>query len=161
MAAVPDARSEDISIGELSRLTGVHVETIRYYEKIEMLPAPPRSHGGRRIYDAGHRRTLAFIRHARELGFTLDEIRTLLGLARPGGTSCAQVRDIAAAHLGSVRDKIANLMRLEAILSRTIAQCADGAPTSCAVLDMLETPDAASVVRRVMSKKPSRADRKI
>jgi MerR family mercuric resistance operon transcriptional regulator len=74
MRPITDARAEGLMIGELSRQTGVHIETIRYYEKINMLPAPPRTAGGRRVYGPVETRTLAFIRRARELGFTLDEI---------------------------------------------------------------------------------------
>jgi MerR family transcriptional regulator, mercuric resistance operon regulatory protein len=75
---------DGMPIGELSRLCGVHIETIRYYEKIGMLPAPPRSESGRRIYGPGQMRTLVFLRRARELGFGIDDIRALLALAEPG-----------------------------------------------------------------------------
>lgn len=138
MPTATDAPCEGISIGDLSRLTGVHIETIRYYEKVEMLPAPPRSDGGRRIYGPNHERTLTFIRRARKMGFTLEEIRALLDLSRPDRTSCAEVREIAAAHLENVRAKLENLMRLETILSQTIARCDQETPTTCPVLDMLE-----------------------
>lgn len=149
MAAGANERAESVAIGELSRLTGVHVETIRYYEKIYMLPAPPRTRGGRRVYGSSHMRMLAFIRRARELGFTLDEVRALLSLAGPDRNSCAEVREIAAAHLDGVRAKLANLMRLETILAQTIARCAQGSPPTCPVLDMLETTSRASLVREI------------
>jgi DNA-binding transcriptional MerR regulator len=77
--------SEALPIGELSRRTGVHIETIRYYERIKMLPAPPRTASGRRVYGLTETQTLAFIRRSRELGFTLDEIRTLLALSTKNG----------------------------------------------------------------------------
>jgi MerR family mercuric resistance operon transcriptional regulator len=80
MPDITDARAGNLSIGEISRRTGVHIETIRYYEKVKMLPPPPRTEGGRRVYGSSQMRTLTFIRRARELGFTLDEIRNLLGL---------------------------------------------------------------------------------
>src|SRR5438128_10828741 len=87
-----------LSIGELSRRTRVNIETIRYYERIKMLPAPPRTASGRRVYGQGERRTLAFIRRARELGFTLGEIRALLALSGGGAQeACAEVRELAAA----------------------------------------------------------------
>ena len=73
-----DTQGAPHSIGELSRLTGVHIETIRYYERVKILPTPPRTEGGRRAYGQSHRRTLGFIRRARDLGFSLDEIRALL-----------------------------------------------------------------------------------
>src|SRR5437660_12437993 len=100
MSAITSPRAENISIGELSRRTGVNIETIRYYERIKMLPAPPRTASGRRVYGAAETRCLAFIRRSRELGFTLDEIRTLLALSAEGGQgTCAEVRELAAGHL--------------------------------------------------------------
>ena len=114
-------KSEGLPIGELSRLTGVNIETIRYYEKIKMLQAPPRTEGGHRIYGPTETRTLAFIRRSRELGFTLDEIRALLDLGGPGNASCRDVRKIATHHLGHIRAKIADLKKLERLLAKTIA----------------------------------------
>lgn len=119
-----DSGAAILSIGELSRLTGVHIETIRYYERVRMLPIPSRSSAGRRAYDLSHRRTLGFIRRSRDLGFTLNEIRALLDLGAPGRASCAETREIASRHLINIRAKLADLARLEAILSETIAQCA-------------------------------------
>jgi MerR family transcriptional regulator, mercuric resistance operon regulatory protein len=127
-----------LSIGELSRQTGVHIETIRYYERVGMLPNPPRTAGGRRAYDLSRRRTLGFIRRSRDLGFTLKEIRALLDLSASGRASCAEVREIASLHLVSVRAKLADLARLEAILSETIAQCTGNATPACPVLDFLD-----------------------
>ncbi|MGH6907458.1 MAG: MerR family transcriptional regulator [Aestuariivirga sp.] len=138
MAAITNALTEVLSIGELSRRTGVHIETIRYYEKIKMLPAPPRTEGGRRIYGPDQTRTLAFIRRARELGFTLEEIRALIELNASEGASCAEVRDIASRHLESVRAKHADLARLETILSQTIARCSNNLSPVCPVLNMLD-----------------------
>ena len=140
MAVITNARAEGLSIGELSRRTGVHIETIRYYERIMMLPAPPRTGGGRRVYGAEQLRTLAFIRRARELGFTLDEIRALIELNTSEGATCAEVREIAINHLESVRAKLADLARLETILAETIARCAGNLSPACPVLDMLATP---------------------
>ena len=94
------ARSAGIQIGELSRRTGCNIETIRYYERIALLPAPVRSAGRYRVYDTADVRRLAFIRRARELGFTLDEIRTLLALSENDEQgACAEVRELAAGHL--------------------------------------------------------------
>ena len=76
------SRAKSLAIGALSRDTGVHIETIRYYERIGLLPEPPRSQGRHRVYNDGHRQRLVFIRRSRELGFSLDEIRVLLGLER-------------------------------------------------------------------------------
>jgi MerR family transcriptional regulator, mercuric resistance operon regulatory protein len=115
--------SDEIPIGELSRLTGVNIETIRYYEKIKMLQAPPRTAGGRRIYGPTETRILAFIRRGRELGFTLDEIRALLDLGGPEKASCVEVRKIAKHHLDGIRTKINDLVKLERLLVKTIARC--------------------------------------
>jgi MerR family transcriptional regulator, mercuric resistance operon regulatory protein len=143
MRPITDLRAAALSIGELSRRTGVHVETIRYYERVGMLPAPPRTPAGRRIYDFGHRRRLGFIRRARELGFTLEEIRALLELDGSDGAPYAQAREIASRHLAGVRAKLASLARLEAILSETVARCAANRSPECPVLDVLEAESAA------------------
>ena len=112
-----------IPTGELSRLTGVNIETIRYYEKIKMVRPRPRTVGGRRVYGPAETRVLAFIRRGRELGFGLDDIRFLLALGASGKASCADVREIAAHHLDDIRSKIADLRRLESLLAKTIAPC--------------------------------------
>src|SRR3546814_4728527 len=97
----------------LSRRTGCNIETIRYYEKIGLLPAPARSDGGHRLYGHGHLMRLGFVRRARELGFMLDEIRALLRLAEDRDRPCAEAREVAAAHLTDIRTKIADLQRSE------------------------------------------------
>lgn len=127
-----------ISIGELARRTGVHIETIRYFEKVGMLAAPPRTEGGHRVYDDSHVRSLGFIRRARELGFSPAEVRAILELGGPGLASCNEVRDIASHHLEQVRAKMANLARLEGLLASTIERCSGGAAPECAFIDLLE-----------------------
>jgi MerR family transcriptional regulator, mercuric resistance operon regulatory protein len=131
-------RLDGIPIGELSRLTGVNIETIRYYEKIKILRPPPRTEGGRRVYGPTETRLLAFIRRGRELGFGLDDIRALLTLGAPGKASCADVREIAAHHLGDIRTKIDDLRKLERLLAKTIAQCSGSRVPDCPVLDILD-----------------------
>jgi len=131
-------RLDGIRIGELSRLTGVNIETIRYYEKIKILRPPPRTEGGRRVYGPTETRLLAFIRRGRELGFGLDDIRALLALGAPGKASCADVREIAAHHLGDIRSKIDDLRKLERQLAKTIAQCSGSRVPDCPVLDILD-----------------------
>lgn len=131
-------RRDGILIGELSRLTGVNIETIRYYEKIKMLRPPPRTESGRRVYGPAETRALAFIRRGRELGFGLDDIRTLLALGAPWKASCADVREIAAHHLDDIRFKIADLRKLERLLAKTIAQCSGSRVPDCPVLDILD-----------------------
>ncbi len=138
MRAITASRAEYLPIGELSRLSGVNIETIRYYELIKMLPAPPRTASGRRIYDATDLRMLAFIRRGRELGFSLDEIRALLRLGGPEKASCREVREIAAHHLQDIRAKLADLKKLERLLSKTVARCSGKTAPDCPVLDILD-----------------------
>jgi MerR family mercuric resistance operon transcriptional regulator len=92
-----------IPIGELSKRTGCNIETIRYYERIGLLPTPPRR-GRYRSYEPSHVATLRFVRRSRELGFKLEEVRALLALASGGGASCADVRALAGGHLQDVKD---------------------------------------------------------
>jgi MerR family mercuric resistance operon transcriptional regulator len=113
MGAITGARAEGLTIGRLSQLTGVNIETIRYYEKIKVLPIPSRTENGRRQYGPTERRILAFVRRSRELGFSLDEVRTLLRLGGPEKASCREVREIAAHHLDDIRTKISDLRNLE------------------------------------------------
>ena len=127
-----------LPIGELSRRTGVHIETIRYYERIKMLPAPPRTASDRRVYGPAETRTLAFIRRSRELGFTLDEIRALLALsADTGQQACAEGRELAAGHLADVRAKIADLKAMERVLADTVRRCDAGELPGCPLIDTL------------------------
>jgi MerR family mercuric resistance operon transcriptional regulator len=138
VTALRAERLDGIPIGELSRLTGVNIETIRYYEKIKILRPPPRTEGGPRVYGPTETRLLAFIRRGRELGFGLDDIRALLALGAPGKASCADVREIAAHHLGDIRSKIDDLRKLERLLAKTIAQCSGSRVPDCPVLDILD-----------------------
>ncbi len=130
--------ADRMPIGELSRLCGVHIETIRYYEKIKMLPAPPRTEAGHRVYGPKETRILVFIRRGRELGFTLDQIRALLNLSGPGKASCAEVREIAEHHIENISAKIDDLTRLKRLLRKTVAQCSGGKAPDCPVLDILD-----------------------
>src|SRR5438309_5980466 len=111
MRAITSSRAENFPIGELSKRSGVNIETIRYYERIKMLPAPPRTASGRRIYGETDLRILAFIRRSRELGFSLDEIRALLRLGAPRTATCAEVKEIASLHLKAIRVKLADLKK--------------------------------------------------
>ena len=127
-----------ITIGELSRRTGVNIETIRYFEKVGIVSAPPRTEGGHRVYDESHVRALGFIRRARELGFTPADVRAILSLGGPGKACCDEVRDIASHHLEQVRAKMADLEQLERLLASTIDRCSGGTAPDCAVIDMIE-----------------------
>lgn len=130
------APSAGIQIGELSRRTGCNIETIRYYERVALLPAPSRSAGRYRIYDTADVRRLAFIRRARELGFTLDEVRTLLALSVNDG-ACADVRELTESHLAEVRTKIADLRAMERVLADAVRRCAAGEVLGCPIIDAL------------------------
>jgi MerR family transcriptional regulator, mercuric resistance operon regulatory protein len=138
MQAITASRAEHKSIGELSRLSGVNIETIRYYERIKMLPPPPRTAGGRRVYGATDLRLLVFIRRSRELGFSLDEIRTLLRLGGPEKATCREVREIATHHLEDIRAKLGDLKKLERLLATTVARCSGRAAPDCPILDILD-----------------------
>jgi MerR family mercuric resistance operon transcriptional regulator len=148
MRPVTASRAHGVPIGELSRRTGVHIETIRYYEKIKILPAPGRTTGGHRVYGPQEGRILAFIRRGRELGFALDEIRALLDLSGPGKASCAEVRAIARLRLDDIRAKINDLTKLERLLGRTVARCSGKKVPDCPVLDILEIEHSRAAGRR-------------
>ncbi len=138
MASIMNARAEGFTIGRLSQLTGVNIETIRYYEKIKVLPKPARTGNGRRVYGPMERRMLAFVRRSRELGFSLDEVRALLRLGGPEKASCREVRDIASHHLDDIRAKIGDLRKLERLLAKTVRQCTGSTAPECPVLDVLD-----------------------
>ena len=127
MHSVARTSLETLSIGELSRSTGVNIETIRYYERIKILPTPPRTSSGRRVYGPPEIRSLTFIRRSRELGFTLDEIRALLAIsAADGNNTCGEVRQVAARHLADIRAKIADLRAMARVLSDAVQRCDAG-----------------------------------
>lgn len=130
-------RADQYPIGALSAETGVNVETIRYYEKIGLMPAPPRNEGRQRIYDASHLKRLSFIRRGRELGFSLDQVRELLGLERGHDLSCAEVKTMTDGHVAEIRRKVRDLKKLERVLAQLSAQCAANAIPDCPILDAL------------------------
>jgi len=138
MQPITDSRAEGMPIGHLSRLSGVNIETIRFYERAKMLPPPPRTPGGHRVYDTTHLRTLGFIRRARELGFSLEEIRMLIWLGGPERATCRNVHQIAARHLEGIRAKLNDLQKLERLLATTVAQCSGRSVPDCPVIDILD-----------------------
>ncbi|MGI9422847.1 MAG: MerR family transcriptional regulator [Hyphomicrobiaceae bacterium] len=125
------------SIGVLSDLTGVNVETIRYYERVGVLPKPPRTEGGHRAYDETFARRLAFVSRSRRLGFSLEEIRSLLGLVDEHEYTCADVRELTLRHAAEARRKIADLRKLELTLKAMAAQCHGGRVPDCPIVDAL------------------------
>lgn len=128
---------QQISIGEAARRSGVKVPTIRYYEQIGLLPVPPRTEGNRRTYDADDLRRLAFIRHARELGFEIAAIRTLLTLQDDPNQPCATADGIAKARLIDVEQRIASLTALKAELEVMVEGCRHGRLAECLVIEVL------------------------
>lgn len=128
------------AIGELAQATGIKVVTIRYYERIGLLPEPPRTGGNYRAYGSAHLARLSFIRRARGLGFSLDQIRTLLCLADKSSQSCREVDRIARLRLAEVEHKIADLTRLRKELRRMISRCANNTIAECRILGALAPP---------------------
>ncbi len=131
------SRAEPLLIGKLADRTGVNIETIRYYERVGLLPPPPRTEGGHRAYDGHHVQRLAFIRRSRELGFSLNDIRTLLQLADRSDPACATVREVTLRHLADVRSKIASLRKLEGALKDMTNACTPGKQLSCPIIETL------------------------
>ncbi len=126
-----------IAIGALAKRSRCKVETIRFYEKIGVLPKPARTEGGHRAYGRSHVERLIFVRLARELGFTLEEVRALLRLADERDIPCGEVKDVAVAHLGEVRAKIADLRAMQRVLTVLIARCDAGDQAGCPLIESL------------------------
>ena len=122
---------------ELARRTGCNLQTMRYYEKIGVMPDPPRTASGYRVYDEAHVSRLRFILRARELGFSIEHIRGLLDLVDGGTQTCAEVKERTERHLADVRAKIADLKRIEKVLAATAAQCSGEDVPDCPVLEAL------------------------
>lgn len=124
-------------IGELASRANVNIETIRYYERIGLMPPPPRRNGRHRTYDETHLKQLKFVRRGRELGFSLDDVRTLLALANRGDEACAETRAMTLRHLTGVRARLSSLRALERALSGLTKACRPGQQDSCPILDAL------------------------
>lgn len=125
------------AIGDLSRATQTKVETIRYYERIGLLAAPLRTEGNYRAYDDEALSRLSFIRRARDLGFSLEQVRELLALSDDKSQSCATVDDLARARLEDVERKIADLEALRRELSSLLTQCRHGKVSECLIIEAL------------------------
>jgi DNA-binding transcriptional MerR regulator len=131
-----------LSIGDLSRQTGCKVPTIRWYEQVGLLSAPARTSGGQRAYGHGHLERLDFIRHAREFGFPLDAIRSLLDLTDKGDqSSCEAAHQIASAQLASVENKLKRLQALQTELAHMVKTGCRGTPADCRILATLADHD--------------------
>lgn len=128
---------QGVAIGEAAKRSGVKAPTIRYYEQIGLLPAPPRSEGNRRHYGEADLRRLAFIRHARELGFEIEAIRALLTLQDDPSQPCATADSIAKARLTEVEQRIRSLTALKAELELMVEGCSHGHVATCRVIEVL------------------------
>ena len=126
-----------LMIGTLARRTGTKVQTIRYYEQIGLMPEPGRTAGGQRRYGEAELDRLAFIRHARQLGFTLEAIRELLDLSDHPGKSCQEADQIARRQLRQVEQRMARLEALRTELERMVHECSGGNTADCRVLEVL------------------------
>lgn len=144
--------SANLSIGVVARRTSATVPMIRYYEDVGLLPPPRRTEAGQRSYDEATVRRLVFIRRCRDFGFSIEQVRELVGLVDQPDRPCAEVRDIAAGHLEQVRQKLDELKALEASLNAFVCSCdtacAGGAAVDCTILEDLALPaDKAQVLQ--------------
>lgn len=130
-------QTDEFPIGILSERSGVNIETIRYYEKIGIMPKPARSASGYRVYGSQHARRLHFVRRGRELGFSLDELRGLLRLVDGHAYTCREVHALTTEHLKDIRQKIADLQRLEQVMSDMASKCSGDQIPECPVIDAL------------------------
>jgi MerR family mercuric resistance operon transcriptional regulator len=136
---VPDDHTvaSDLKRSDLARLTGCNLETIRYYESVGLMPDPPRTVSGHRRYGSVHVERLSFVMRARDLGFTMEEIRGLLALVDRGSHTCAEVERMGRHHLDVVRAKIRDLQSIERILAGTIDRCTGSDTPDCPLLEVL------------------------
>lgn len=129
-----------LRIGDLAKATGTKVETVRYYERIGLMPPTERTGGNYRSYAPAHVGRLQFIRHARGLGFDIADIRSLLSLADEPEQDCSEVDRIASGHLDAVQAKIGRLEMLRNELIRMLGQCRGGQVESCRIMEVLAGP---------------------
>lgn len=132
-----ETRPTEMSRGTLATQTRVNSETIRYYEKIGLMPDPTRSTAGHRVYNQSHVKRLSFVRRSRELGFTLREIRELLKLVDGGDYTCAEVRDRTLTHLDDVSKKVRDLQKMQQTLKSMASKCDGGSVPECPIIDAL------------------------
>ena len=125
------------AIGEMSRRTGVNIETVRYYEKIGLMPKPNRSEGGNRLYNDVLLQRLFFIKRCREIGFSQAEIKALLSMVDHEDVTCAEVHDITTAHVADIRQKIKDLRKLERVLTQMANECSRGDVPECPIIEAL------------------------
>ncbi|MHA6287142.1 MerR family transcriptional regulator [Maricaulis sp. CAU 1757] len=129
--------TREFSIGQAAERSGVKVTTIRYYESVGLMPEPKRVESGRRVYDQASVDLLGFIRHARDLGFSVEAIRDLIALQENPGTDCTRADELARHHLAATQKRIEQLRILERELKRMIDGCAGGQVGSCEIVTSL------------------------
>lgn len=129
--------STGYTIGDMSRKTGVNIETVRYYERIGIMPEPDRTEGGNRQYNHDQLKRLHFVKSSRELGFNLEEVRALLKLVDRKDFTCGEVHKMTVGHLSSVKRKLADLRRLEKALKVMASECSQGEVPDCPIIDEL------------------------
>lgn len=150
-----------MKISEAAAASGCHLETIRYYERIGLLSKAARRENGYRDYTSAEVERLRFITRGRELGFSLEEIQSLLALAEQTDMSCADVDRLARKHLVDIQGRIQALQRMAQELAHTIEACAGGARARCAILgDLQASADRSASIRSVASKDPAHRGRK-
>lgn len=125
------------AIGEMSQLTGVNIEAIRYYERIAILPKPDRTGGGNRQYNHNQLKRLSFVKKCRDLDFSLDEIRALLEMVDCKDFSCGDVHQLTVSHLATIKTKLNNLLRLEKTLSKMTSECNKCDVPECPIIESL------------------------
>ena len=136
-----------MKIGEVSASSGCHIETIRYYERIGLLPQPDRTGSGYRVYGLGDIERLRFIARGRDLGFSLEEIRSLLQLSGDQELCCVDVDRLARSHLADIRTRLADLRRMASELERVIASCQGGQRAECTILSTLRQPTNSAIIK--------------
>ena len=128
-----------VTIGKLSKRTGCNIETIRYYERIGILLKPMRSEGGTRLYSEEQIKRLVFVCRSRELGFSLEEVRTLLRLVDGKKTTCQEIKTVTEGHIHDIEKKITDLKILQKTLKKISSQCSGGFVPDCPIIDTLFT----------------------
>jgi len=129
--------SRGYAIGEISRLTGINIETIRYYERIGIMPKPDRTAGGYRQFSHDHLKRLSFVRKSRDLGFSLKEVRTLLSMVDDDHFTCGEIHEITREHLNAIDAKMAALRKLKSVLATMAEKCSQGDVPECPVIEAL------------------------
>jgi len=131
------SNAHDLSRGQLALATGCNMETIRYYERVELMPSPRRSENGYRIYSEESRKRLSFILQLKSLGFSIEETKNVCALLDDDAYTCGDVHRVTVEHLGVVREKLKELRKMERRLKELAKSCREGQPPDCPIIDAL------------------------